>query len=67
MLRCHVHVFFVDICILKEEKFMCKIKKYFLLEELSENCISMIKVSVVPQVIICTSKVIPVSNTKKRK
>lgn len=67
MLYHHVHVFFVDISILKEKKFMSKTKKYFLLKELSENCTSMIKVSMVPQVIICTSKVIPVSNTRKRK
>lgn len=36
------------------------------MEELLKNCTSMIKVSMVPQIILCTSKVMPVSDTKKK-
>lgn len=41
-------------------------KMFFYWKHCLENYIRMIKVSMVPRVILCTSKVIAVSNSKKK-
>lgn len=61
---CHVHFFFMDIYILKEKIVHVQDKENIFY--CKKNCTRMIKVSMVPQVILCTSKGIPVSNTKKK-
>lgn len=62
--HCHVHFFFKDIYIKKKLKVHVQGKENIFYWK--KNCTRVIKVSMVPQVTLCTLKGIPVSNTKKK-